>query len=192
MKETQPTLVIFSGLPGTGKSSLAYKLAQKLHWPLLVIDDVIGKVPENPDLAFWDSKVAVLLDLLETQLSLGLDVVVESVFMNMDRYHAQELARKYHARFLPVYTFVSDDEIWKERVTARYKNLNNENVATWDQVQHQREHFREWAPQTALFIDSINPLDQNFTEVLNFVMKEEVVLNPLSEIQLFRGKYHSD
>jgi predicted kinase len=191
LKETQPTLVIFSGLPGTGKSTLAYPLAQKLHWPLLLIDDVIGEVPENPDLAFWDSKVAVLLDLVETQLSLGLDVIVESVFMNMDRHHAQELARKHHARFLPIYMFVSDNEIWEERVTARYKNPNNKHVATWEQVQHQREHFREWEPQTALFIDSIKPSDQNFTEVLNFVVKENVVLNPLSEIQLFQGKYHS-
>lgn len=190
MKETQPALVIFSGLPGTGKSTLAYKLAQKLHWPLLVIDDVIGEVPENPDLAFWDSKVAVLLDLMETQLSLGLDVVVESVFMNMDRYHAQKLARKYHASFLPIYTFLSDDEIWEERVTARYKKLNSKNAATWEQVQHQREHFREWEPQTALFIDSTKSLDQNFAEVLDFVVKENVVLNPLPEIQLFQGKYH--
>ena len=190
MKETQSTLVIFSGLPGTGKSTLAYKLAQKLHWPLLLIDDVIGTVPENPDLAFWDSKVAVLLDLVETQLNLGLDVIVESVFMNMDRHHAQELARKHHARFLPIYTFVSDDEIWEERVTARYKKLNNKDSPTWEQVQHQREHFREWEPQTALFIDSTKPLDQNFAEVLDFVVKENVVLKPLSEIQLFQGKYH--
>jgi len=192
LKETQSTLVIFSGLPGTGKSTLAYQLAQKMHWPLLLIDDVIGEVPENPTLAFWDSKVAVLLDLVETQLSLGLDVIVESVFMNMDRHHAQELARKHHARFLPIYIFVSDNEIWKERVTARYKNPNNKHAATWEQVQHQREHFRVWEPQTALFIDSIKPLDQNFAEVLNFVVKESVVLNPLSEIQLFQGKYHND
>ena len=192
MKETRSTLVIFSGLPGTGKSTLAYQLAQKMHWPLLLIDDVIGEVPENPTLAFWDSKVAVLLDLVETQLSLGLDVIVESVFMNMDRHHAQELARKHHARFLPIYIFVSDNEIWKERVTARYKNPNNKHAATWEQVQHQREHFRVWEPQTALFIDSIKPLDQNFAEVLNFVVKESVVLNPLSEIQLFQGKYHND
>jgi predicted kinase len=191
LKEAQPTLVIFSGLPGTGKSTIAYQLAQKLHWPLLVIDDVIGEVPENPNLAFWDSKVAVLLDLVETQLSLGLDVIVESVFMNMDRQYAQELARKHHARFLPIYVFVSDNEIWEERVTARCKNPNNKHTATWEQVQHQREHFREWEPQTALFIDSIKPVEQNFDEVLNFVVKENVVLNPLSEIQLVQGKYHN-
>lgn len=186
----QTTLVIFSGLPGTGKSILADKLARKLRWPLLRIDDVIGDVPEDPGIAFWDSKVDILLDLVNTQLDLGLDVIVDSVFMNMDRHHTQELAHKYGIRFLPIYVFVSDEKIWEERVTARYHEMNNKDVATWERIQHQREHFREWEPDTALFIDSVNPLDENFAKVFDFVTKENIVLKPLSEIQLSQGKYH--
>ncbi len=60
-------LVIFSGLPGTGKSTLANRLARELHWPLLCIDDVIGEVPENAGIPFWDLKVTILLDLIETR-----------------------------------------------------------------------------------------------------------------------------
>ena len=190
MQTTLATLVIFSGLPGTGKSTLADKLARNLRWPLLRIDDVIGNVPEDAGIAFWDSKVDILLDLVETQLKLGLDVIVDSVFMNMDRHHAQELARKYGVRFLPIYVFVSDDKVWEERVTARYNELSNKDVATWERIQHQRERFREWEPQTALFIDSVNALDQNYAKVLDFVTKEDVLLTPLSEIQLHSGKYH--
>src|SRR5258705_6400337 len=105
----QTTLVIFSGLPGTGKSTLADKLARELGWPLLRIDDVIGEVPENPGIEFWDSKVDILLDLVNTQLELGLSAIADSVFMNMDRQHALEIASKNQARFLPIYVFVSDD-----------------------------------------------------------------------------------
>jgi predicted kinase len=185
----QQTLVIFSGLPGVGKSTLANKLARKLRWPLLKIDDVIGQVPENPGIEFWDSKVNVLLDVLNTQLELGLDVIVDSVFMNMDRQHAQEMARKYQVRFLPIYVFLSDEKVWQERVTKRFNELNDQDVATWERIQHQREHFAQWEEDTALFIDSINPVDENFASVLNFI-NSAFKLKPLAQVPLLQGRYH--
>jgi predicted kinase len=185
------TLVIFSGLPGTGKSTLANRLACELRWPLLCIDDVVGEVPENAGISFWDSKVEILLRLTEVQLELGLSVIVDSVFMNMDRNHAQELARKHNARFLPIYVYVSDVKVWEQRVTARYDEMNNKAVATWERIQHQRERFRDWEPDTALFVDSLDPVYQNYETILNFVMKENAVLKPLSDILLVEGKYHA-
>lgn len=173
-----------------GKSTLAEKLARTLRWPLLKIDDVIGDVPENPGIEFWDSKVDILLDLVNTQLALGLDVIVDSVFMNMDRQHAQKLAQKYQVRFLPIYVFISDDQIWQERVTKRFSELNDKDVATWENIQHQREHFAPWQSGTALFIDSLHSLEENFERVLDFVTKEDVSLQPLTEMQLSQGRYH--
>src|SRR5215216_5939722 len=126
----QTKLIIFSGLPGTGKSTLASRLARELQMPLLCIDDVIGEVPAGAGIPFWDSKVAILLRLVEVQLNLGLSLVVDSVFMNMDRNHAKELARQYAACFYPIYVFVSDDEVWKQRVNEFYDEMNNRDVAT--------------------------------------------------------------
>lgn len=184
------TLIIFSGLPGTGISTLANKLALELRWPLLSIDDVIGEMPENAGVEFWDSRVAILMDLIETQLKIGVDVIVDSVFMNMDRHHAQELAHKYQARFLPIHVFVSDEKVWEERVTTRFNELNNKDVATWERIQHQRKGFREWEPNTALFIDSLHPIDENFQRVMHFVTSWQTKLEPLSSIPLIKGRYH--
>ena len=187
----QKKLIVFSGLPGTGKSTLASRLARELQLPLLCIDDVIGEVPSGAGIAFWDSKVAILLRLVEVQLDLGLSVVVDSVFMNMDRHHAQELARNDSALFYPIYVFVSDDEVWNQRVNERYNEMNNKDVASWERIQHQRERFRTWDPDTALFIDSLLPVDRNYETVLNFVMNDRVHLLPLPNLPLVEGKYHA-
>jgi hypothetical protein len=169
---------------------LANGLARELQFPLLCIDNLIGDVPEGAGIPFWDSKVAILLRLAEVQLELGLSLILDSVFMNMDRYHAQKLARKHDARFYPIYVFLSDDQAWEERVRARYEEARHKGVATWERIQHQRERFRPWEPGTALFIDSLNPSDRNYEIVLNFVMKDDVMLQPLEDLPLVEGKYH--
>ena len=166
------------------------RLARELQLPLLCIDDVVGDAPENAGIPFWDSRVAILLDVVRTQLEVGLSVIVDSVFMDTDRHHAQQLARNYQARFLPVHVFVSDESVWKERVAARYQKLNDRDVATWENIQRQRQRFRAWEPDTALFIDSLNAVDQNYETVLNFVMNENIPLKPLEDIPLVEGKYH--
>jgi predicted kinase len=188
--KTMNTLVIFSGLPGTGKSTLANRLARELQWPLLRIDDVVNNIPENPGPAFWDSQVEVLLTLTETQVELGLNVIVDSVFMNTDRNQAQALAQKYQTRFRPIYTYLSDDQVLEQRLTVRAEELNNPTVATWEQVKHQRGHFRTWEPDTALFVDAVNSVEKNYEAVLSFATSEAVALNPLEDVPWAVGKYH--
>lgn len=188
---SQPVLVIFSGLPGTGKSSLANRLARALRWPILRLDDLVVDVPAHADHHFWDEKILSLLCLAEAQLELGISVVVDSVFMNKDRYHAQEIARERGADFRPVYCFVSDEAIWEGRVTHRAEQLQNPAVATWEGIQHQRRGFATWKPNTALFVDSVQPIEQNYARVLDFVSGAGIQLEPiLMEEPFIKGKYH--
>lgn len=187
----QAKLILFSGLPGTGKSTLARRLAREQHIPYLCIDDVTGDVPENAGIPYWDSKVAVLLDLTRVQLELGLSVIVDSVFMNKDRYHARDIALKNSAYFLPIFVFISDEDVWEQRVTNRRRELDHESVATWDRIQHQRRHFRNWEPGTALFIDMLHPIEQNYAEVVQFVTNEDGPLKPMKDVSWEPGSYHA-
>lgn len=68
------TLVILSGLPGTGKTVLARLVAQRLRMPLLTIDDVVAAIPNHMARhadPFWEDMVHILLKLVEFQLEQG-------------------------------------------------------------------------------------------------------------------------
>ena len=187
-----PTLVIFSGLPGAGKSTLADRLARELRWPLLRIDDLVVDLPADAGPAFWDEKALVLLTLAEAQLVLGMSVILDSVFMGLDRIHAQELARTCSAAFRPIYCFVSDESRWRQRVTQRAEMLQNSAVATWERIAHQREHFQPWQPDTALFVDGIQSIEQNYATIHAYVMGRNIHLKPMPipAAGLKKGRYH--
>jgi broad-specificity NMP kinase len=67
-----PSIIIFSGLPGTGKNTLARWLAIELNIPLLRIDDIVetyaDPIPEHNG-AFWSKMIAILLENVEAQSS---------------------------------------------------------------------------------------------------------------------------
>jgi predicted kinase len=179
------TLVIFSGLPGTGKTTLAHLAAHELRIPLLGIDDVVAAIPEhmsqhaNP---FWEDMIRILLNLVEFQLEQGFSVIVDSVFMGEDRRQAYEIASRQTAAFRPIYTHLSDEEIWRDRVQQRIEESPVEirdRVATWERIQEQRKYFRPWKPESALFVDGINVIETNLEQVLAFITADEVSLELL-------------
>jgi predicted kinase len=188
----EPTLVIFSGLPGTGKSTLADCLARKFCWPSLRIDDFAGdNIPEDADFRFWDEKILLLLQIAEEQLKLGVSVIADSIFMGTDRIHAQEIAKKHSVTFRPIYCYLSDEALWEKRVVERAKQYHDIDVATWKQIQHQRQWFSPWQSGTGLFIDAVNSVEQNFAEVLEFVTNPTTSIEPLeAQSPLINLMYH--
>jgi predicted kinase len=176
------TLVIFSGLPGTGKTTLAHLAAHKLRIPLLGIDDVVAAIPEhmsqhaNP---FWEDMIHILLNLVEFQLEQGFSVIVDSVFMGEDRHQAYEIASRQAAAFRPIYTHLSDEEIWRDRVQQRIEEFPLEirdRVATWERIQEQRKYFWPWKSESALFVDGVNTIETNLEQVLAFITTDNASL----------------
>jgi predicted kinase len=188
------SLIIFSGLPGTGKSILANRLARDLHLPLLRIDDLAACMPpgmNREETAFWDGAIAAMLLLAKAQLELGVSVILDSIFMNLERFHARAIARQSGARFLPVYTFISDEVIWNERVTQRSAASKPEDgLASWEQVQMQQRWFRKWEAGTAIFLDAVRPEEENYAALRDALMASTPLV-PLPEVAFTPGRYHN-
>jgi hypothetical protein len=79
----------------------------------------------------------------------------------------------------------------KKRVTERFDALGKPVVATWEQIQHQRQWFAPWQKGTGLFVDAVNPVEQNYARVLEFATSPSVSLEPLQvNVPLVKGHYH--
>ena len=75
MMEEPPTFVIISGLPGTGKSTLAEGMTRDLGWRVVAIDDVaeiIDRLTGEDPVSFWDRAIVELLRRAREALE-GLD-----------------------------------------------------------------------------------------------------------------------
>jgi predicted kinase len=177
------TLIILSGLPGCGKTTLARLLVQELQLPILTVDDVVDAIPTHMtghSERFWEDMVHILLHLVDSQLVCGHSVIVDSVFMGVDesqtqhswsdRRRAYEIAQQRGVNFRPIYCHISDETVWRERLAQRARQFPDAPVATWTQVDTQRRYFQPWQPGQALFLDGLNSVEENFTTAIEFIV----------------------
>ena len=141
---TGPVLVVVSGLPATGKSTVARLLAERTRTPFLRVDRIEQAIVQWTELTHPVGPVgyAVAHAVAAEQLRLGLDVIVECVNpLAVTRDAWVDTASRIGAAIVEVELVCSDPVEHRHRVESRPSDVEGLTKPTWSQVQ-----AREYEP----------------------------------------------
>lgn len=165
-------LIIFSGLPGTGKSQLAVRVGQELNIPVFAKDWLeaslwrsgIGR-EANSGWASYD----LLTALAESQLKLGQSAILDSVAsVESVRHKWRGLAAQYQAAFRAIECICSDEAIHRSRLDGRQRDIPGWYELEWTEVVRVCERYEPWTTGR-LVVDAVEPIEGNFRKVLDFL-----------------------
>lgn len=160
-------LVLFSGPPGVGKSTLSYRLARHTGWALLSKDQIdrtlerLGLDGRPPTTAY-----ELMLDLAELNLGNGVSVILDAVFPRRGfRERAATMAAASGARFHAIVCRCGDHDLWRRRVEHRPEVVRGWTPADWSEVERVEGYYEPWAGPD-LVLDAAESLDANFAALL--------------------------
>jgi len=131
------SLMLFSGLPGVGKSTLAKMLAAELRSTYLRID-TIEQAIERSDCApveICDAGYLTAYALAEDNLAAGNKVIADAVNpLNVIREAWRDIATFHSAELDMIEIICSDKDEHKQRLENRTPDIVNHQLPTWQQV----------------------------------------------------------
>ena len=162
-------LIMLTGLQGTGKSTIARRLAQELHVPLLAKDHFEttlynDKLTDGASITSYH----LILDTANLHLSLGISCVLDAVFpLAGFRNRVRQIATVNQAQLCIIYTHCSDEQIHRQRLEDRESFVPWQRI-TWDDMIHTKAMYEIWSHEEALFLDAVNPLETNVEKALQY------------------------
>ncbi|MCK6079801.1 AAA family ATPase [Microbacterium sp. EYE_5] len=167
-------LIVLAGLPASGKSAIAVRLATELRCAILSVDPI--------EAALWRAGIdrgqptglaayVVAEDLAREQLRIGADVIVDAVNdAELARQQWRSLAAEQRVAIAFVEVICSDPEEHRRRLETRRRPLAGFAEPTWDAVRARSVGFDGWT-DARLTIDSMLSLDENLPLTLGYLRR---------------------
>ncbi len=132
-----PMLIIFGGLPATGKTTIAKNLAQQLGATYLRIDTIEQALRDSASagLQVNEEGYRIAYAVAEDNLRLGRTVISDSVNpIRLSRDAWIDVAHRAQARAVEVEVICSDLQLHRQRVETRSVDIRSLKLPTWEQV----------------------------------------------------------
>ncbi|AXN34208.1 AAA family ATPase [Vibrio coralliilyticus] len=162
----RPILYIFSGLPASGKSTLAQHLAQHTSSMYVRIDTVEQGLRDLCSFKVEGEGYRLSYRIIEDNLRLGISAIADSCNpIELTRREWCDVATSVDARFVDIEIWCSDKEEHKHRVQTRPNTVKNLVLPNWEQVENR--YYEAW-PDDVIRIDTAGKsIEQAFTELLD-------------------------
>ena len=165
-----PRLIVLAGLPGTGKSTVARSLMDRVAGIWLRVDTVeAGLLKAGIPRSFETGLAAyvVAADIARTHLQLGRDAIIDAVNgVEEARSMWRELATECHARRYVIETVCSDEAEHRRRVESRADPTPPLPAPTWAQVRSR--DYRPWDEPTLTW-DTARPFGEGLGRAYEYL-----------------------
>ena len=145
-----PMLIILGGLPGTGKTAIAWELARQLSAVYLRIDSIEQAIRDSRVVSkpLNDAGYRIGYSVAEDNLRLGHTVVADSVNpLKVTRDAWTGIASRVRVSAVEIEVMCSDPTEHRRRVETRATDISGLKLPTWEEVVSReyhawdREHF---------------------------------------------------
>jgi predicted kinase len=165
-------LVVMSGLPASGKSTIADAVGRRLGAPVLSVDPIEAAMARCGIPLSFETGVAayeVAAVLAEHQLRLGLTVIVDAVSsLEVARDMWRLAARRSDAEIRIVEVICSDRDAHRDRLASRRRGIEGFPEPSWDDVLARDDEWEPWLDDR-LVVDSMRPLAETVSAVIEYL-----------------------
>ena len=155
-------LIVTSGLPGTGKSTIAEGLARAFAVPVFSVDPIeaamwrSGLVPEDTGIAAYRVAEAMAGE----NLAQGLSVIVDAVNPVADaRAMWRALSEQHHVPLKMIEIICSDEVIHRKRIEGRVRNIEGMPEVDWERVAERKAEYQAWTNDRLILDSAIDAPD---------------------------------
>ena len=142
--QKMPILYIFSGLPGSGKSSLAQTLARQLRAVYLRIDTIEQGLRDLCSIEVQGEGYSLAYRIAFDNLGVGLSVVADSCNpIELTRREWEQVARDAGAEFVNIEVICSNSSEHRLRAERRGAEVSGLKLPTWKEIENREYH--DWS-----------------------------------------------